>query len=179
MKTNSNWLSNTSGSVKHDVKGDLFEITAGNKSDLVKGKVNVAWDGAEVKVHGGAVSDTFVGAKHETLVGAKVSLNASKEVSKNALSRDRRASGHIYYGSSAYIKLEGPGAEMKLDSDAAELKAGSSYVIVENGGSVMVKAASDIELVAGGDIHLKGGNIILNGKVVGKKSVENPSIKAK
>ena len=179
MKTNSNWLSNTTGSVTHDIKGDLFELTAGNKSDIVKGKVNVAWDGAEVKVHGGVVSDTFVGAKHETLVGAKVSLNASKEVNKNALSRDRKATGHIYYGSSAFIKLEGPGAELRLDDSAAELKAGASYVIVENGDSVMVKAASDIELVAGGDIHLKGGNIILNGKVIGKKSVENPSIKAK
>ncbi|WP_319525604.1 type VI secretion system tip protein TssI/VgrG [uncultured Desulfosarcina sp.] len=178
MTTNSNWLSSTSGMIKHDVKGDLFEITGGNKSDIVKGKINVAWDGAEVKLHGGAVSDTFVGAKHETLVGVKASVNASKEVNKNALSRDRKASGHLYYGSSAYIHLEGPGTELKLNSSAAELKAGATYVIVENGDSVMVKAASDIELVAGGDIHLKGGNIILNGNVVGKKTVENPSIKA-
>ena len=42
--------------------------------------------------------------------GPRVSINAAKEINKNALSRDRKATGHIYYGSDAYISLDAPGS---------------------------------------------------------------------
>jgi type VI secretion system secreted protein VgrG len=176
MKTNSNWISNTVGNAKHDIKGDLFEVTYGNKNDLVKGKVNVAWDGAEVKVHGGAVSDTFVGAKHETLVGAKVTLNASKEVNKNALSRDRMAKGHIFYGSDDYIELaggKGKEGRLKLDSKGALIDA--------KGTKVTAKTGSDLNFYSKANSEYKaaGGIVIQAGKRINLNATEVKAVKGK
>ena len=159
-------------------RGNSEEEVYGNSNKLTIGHTNEKFGGTKQSYNLAVTEEFFVGAKFSQMTGVEVKTNIAKEINKNVASRDRKSSGHIYYGSSAYIKLEGPGTKLTLDSDVAELKAGSCFVTVENGGDVLVKSAGNIEMVAGGDIHLKGNNIILNGNVAGRKTVENPSIKA-
>ncbi len=176
MSTLSNWLSDIAGNFNKEIKGNEVGLTYGNKEDWIKGTLNAKWDGAEVKLHGGAVSDTFIGAKHETLVGTKVSLNASKEINKNALSRDRMSTGHIFYGSDAYIELAGGAGKegtLKLDAKGAVLDAKGTKVTAKTGGDLNFYSKANSEYKA------SGGIVIQAGKRINLNATEVKAVKGK
>lgn len=172
------WMG-TMSDIRKNATGNAITAIHGMKEEHVIGPVSLKWDGINAKIHGGAVSDTFLGVKHESLAGAKVSLNASKEINKNALSRDRISSGHLFYGSDDYIRLMAPGSMINLDDDGADITAGSTVVKLKKGGELSLKSDADIRIDAGGDVIIEGGNITLGGDVRIFGELDHPSIKAK
>ncbi|MCB2147259.1 MAG: type VI secretion system tip protein VgrG [Deltaproteobacteria bacterium] len=172
------WMG-TMSDIRKNATGNEISAIHGMKEEHVIGPVQLKWDGINAKIHGGAVSDTFLGAKHESLAGVKVSLNASKEINKNALSRDRISSGHLFYGSDDYIRLMAPGSMVNLDGDSADITAGSTVVKLKKGGDLSLKSDANIRIDAGGDVIIEGGNITLGGDVRIFGELEHPSIKAK
>lgn len=178
MSTLSDWWADIKGNCKKEIKGNEINLTYGNKEDWIKGTLNAKWDGAEAKIHGGAVSDTFIGAKHESLVGTKVSVNASKEINKNALSRDRKSTGHIFYGSKDYIELvaaAGNEGKLKLDSKGALIDATGSKITVKKGGDINIYSKAESEYRAVGNISIKAGG----GKKINLVATEVKAVKGK
>lgn len=168
----------TMSDLRSNAQGNWVTAIHGMKEEQVLGPVKVKWDGTNALIHGGAVSDTFLGAKHETLAGAKVTLNAAKEVNKNALSRDRISSGHIFYGSDAYVRLTGPGSMLDLQDDGADLTSGSTVIKLKKGSDLLLKSDADISIDAGGAITIKAGKIKLDGDVKITGAIDQPNFKA-
>lgn len=167
----------TMSDIRDNAQGNWVTAIHGMKDEQVLGPVKVKWDGTNALIHGGFVSDTFLGAKHESLAGAKVTLNAAKEVNKNALSRDRKATGHIYYGSDAYISLDAPGSMIMLDDKGAVVLAGSSQVKIEKSGDITLETGKKVNIKASGGVVLDAPDCTIKAKTTVKKFFKTPNIK--
>ncbi len=168
------------GSIGFEQKtdGDWYKENTGCKVTRTIAAVEEYAMSAKATQTVGLSTDLFLGAKHETLVGTKISLNVSKEINKNALSRDRKSKGHIFYGSKDYIELIGGGGDegkLKLDASGLKIDCKGTTIDVFQGSNIEIcsekhlklKAKNDLILEAGGDIILKYKGIhYIKGKLV-------------
>jgi type VI secretion system secreted protein VgrG len=166
----------TMSDIRDNAQGNWVTAIHGMKDEQVLGPVKVKWDGTNALIHGGFVSDTFLGAKHESLAGAKVSINAAKEINKNALSRDRKATGHIYYGSDAYISLDAPGSMIFLDDGGALVCAGSSKVDIKKDGNIEITGKT-VTIKGTNQIVLDSPKSTIKSKTKVLKAFKSPNLK--
>jgi len=152
-------------------------ICHGSKDEWVAGPVKFKYDGINVKIHGGAVSDIFGGLKESTVLGGSWSLNYAYEYSNNFAKRIRKSTKPLTYDSEMQVHLiAGAGDDTQLN-----LKLGNAVLKSGMEDSINIKKGQSIDIESGTKIILDAKEIEISGKTIkiGSKEAEFKSRKIK
>jgi hypothetical protein len=86
--TQSDWISSINGVTRETHKANTilnfgadFEFTVGGKTKKVYvGDASIKWDGVQVLLHAGAVSDNFIGIKHSGYASVNIDTFKAKKL---------------------------------------------------------------------------------------------------
>ena len=174
--TASDWLTSIGGDtdIKHggDVKFDMgkdWHLNVGsNVNHWYGGDVKFNYDGTEVKIHGGLVSDTFIGGKHSALIGGQFTTNLAILVERSKSKTLKKVDSLVKIDSQTETQVIGGGGEadtskVHLRGDFAKLRSGESEIIIRADKTIILNSNTDVEIVAEDDVSIQtpGNKVVI------------------
>ena len=194
--TAKDWMWNVGRNAKERIDGwrdttveqNYKLFVGGDTVNHFKGAVQFKYDGINIKLHGGLLSDKFLGIKQSTMIGATIDYyvaqkttralswefkrSAGKVITRGTAKQDTLVQDKVTIDSDSKTEVIGGGGsgnycKLTLDGTIAKLKNGSAHATIKKDDKVTIHSPTTVVVVGKDTVVIDGKNeTIINGRTV-------------